>query len=160
MNLETIERFRIPKRLVRATEQALRRAGEQGFELFVLWSGVAEGNVFDVRTCHVPSQTGYKLASGLCVRVDGVELHHLNRWLFEQNELLGAQVHSHPSNAYHSDTDDAFPIVTLLGGLSLVVPDFCRAGLAGEGVAAYRLWHSGWVEVPTPAMRRLLEFGA
>src|SRR5436305_15154353 len=120
MSLETVERFRVPRHIVQETEKALRLAGQQGFELFMLWSGIVRGDVFDVQTCHRPRQTTYKLASGLCVRVEGDELHRLNRWLFDHGEILGVQVHSHPTNAFHSSTDDAFPIVTVLGGLSIV----------------------------------------
>ena len=39
-------------------------------------------------------------------------------------ETLGGQAHSHPTDAYHSDTDDHLALVTLLGAISLVVPDF------------------------------------
>lgn len=34
------------------------------------------------------------------------------------------QVHTHPYEAFHSATDDAFPIVHTPGFLSLVIPDF------------------------------------
>jgi hypothetical protein len=159
MTLEAIRSFKVPQHVVRTTEQELSHAGQQGYELFVLWSGVADGNVFHVRTCHVPQQTGYQLESGVCVRVDGDELHRLNRQLFDQNEILAIQLHTHPTQAYHSDTDDTFPIVTLLGGLSIVVPNFCRAGLATGGTAVYRLEHRGWIQLRKSAISRLLELG-
>jgi hypothetical protein len=128
---------------VGATEKALRKAGGKGFEAFVFWSGMADGGVFEVLTAHVPEQTAYRTRNGLSVRVEGEALHRLNVWLYENGELLGAQVHAHPTDAYHSNTDDSFPIVTALGGLSLVVPDFCRRGLL-PGSAAYRLTAEGW----------------
>jgi len=159
MSLEIVERFHVPRHIAQETEKALRLAGQQGFELFMLWSGVVQGNVFEVRTCHRPRQTAYKLASGLCVRVDGEELHRLNRWLFDHGEILGVQVHSHPTNAFHSPTDDTFPIVTLLGGLSIVVPDFCQNGLGDEGTVTYRLQPHGWVEVPLSAAHHLFNWG-
>jgi hypothetical protein len=100
--------------------------------------------VFHVNTAHVPRQTSLRMKSGLCTRVEGDALHGLNTWLFANGETLGAQVHAHPTDAYHSHTDDSFPIVTTLGGLSLVVPDFCRAGLFARS-AAYRLSPDGWL---------------
>jgi hypothetical protein len=69
------------------------------------------------------------------------------------------QVHSHPTEAYHSETDDTYPIVTVRGGLSLVVPDFGRAGLLGDGVACYRLGFSGWDELSFEEAKRIIQFG-
>jgi len=159
MSLAVIESFGVPERVIRATDEALRDAGRGGYERFVLWTGIAEGKTFTVRTCHVPRQTGYRLRSGVCVRVEGEELHRLNRWLFEHGETLAVQIHSHPTHAYHSDTDDAYPIVTQLGALSIVVPDFGARGLAGVGVAVYRLGQRGWSRVPSAKATRLLRYG-
>lgn len=157
MNLEQVRRFRIAEKLVQASEKPLREAGHAGYERFVLWSGTVISEVFEVHTVHVPSQTAYKLETGLCVRVGGDELHRLNRWLFEQSEMLGVQIHTHPAEAYHSNTDDAYPIVTQVGALSVVVPDFCRRGLFTRGTATYRLRMGGWREVPGPTALRLIE---
>jgi hypothetical protein len=149
VTLQGVETFSAPKGVVVKTERSLRSAGRDGYELFVLWSGTRDDSSFHVQTAHVPRQTSYRLKSGLCVRVEGEALHKLNVWLFEHEEMLGAQVHAHPTDAYHSDTDDTFPIVTTLGGLSLVIPDFCRAGLFVDS-AAYRLSPDGWQEDSRP----------
>jgi hypothetical protein len=156
--LETITRFVVPVAIVRKTDAQLRAAGGDHSECFVLWSGLKKDDTFLVRTAHVPRQTAYRFADGLCVRVDGDELHRLNVWLFEHHEQLGVQVHSHPTEAYHSETDDTYPIVTVLGGLSLVVPDFGRAGLRGKGVAWYRLDISGWNELSPDKSKQLIQF--
>lgn len=130
------------------TEEALREAGADGFELFVLWTGIIDESAFHVVNIHVPRQTSYQLGTGLCVRVDGDELHRLNCWLLDSGQLLGVQIHSHPTAAYHSDTDNTFPIVTLVGGVSIVVPDFGERGIFGRGTVAYRLERRrGWVEL-------------
>jgi hypothetical protein len=155
VTLERIERFVVPRQIVEHTERSLREAGQQGHERFVLWSGHPSGGRFDVHTAHVPRQTAYKRKTGLLVRVEGQALHELNMWLYEAGQTLGAQVHAHPTEAFHSDTDDTFPIVTILGGLSLVVPDFCRAGLLPRS-AAFRLTNHGWV-VDRRAVTRLIE---
>jgi len=147
VSLREVRRFRVGGDIAARTERALYEAGRQGHERFVLWSGRCRGDVFEVSTGHIPEQTAYRLESGLCVRVEGAALHRLNVALYEAGETLGAQVHAHPTNAYHSETDDSFPIVTLLGGLSLVAPDFCRRGLLTDGTAAYRLTTAGWTRV-------------
>jgi hypothetical protein len=155
---DRILRFNVPAEIADGTDAQLREAGRAGVERFVLWSGVIEGPAFQVRTMHVPKQTAYRLPEGLCVRVEGEELHRLNVWLYEHEERLGVQVHSHPTDAYHSDTDDEYPIVTTRGGLSLVVPDFGRAGVRGPRTALYRLDRSGWQAIAPAASRALLQF--
>ena len=145
MTLEGVATFDVPAHIITETETALTRAGRAGHELFVLWSGTLQGRSFAVRTAHVPRQTSYQLDTGLCVRVDGDALHKLNMWLYENEQMLGAQVHAHPTDAFHSNTDDTFPIVTTLGGLSLVVADVCRGGRCPAS-AAYRLAVDGWRE--------------
>ena len=156
--LETITKFVVPAAVIRDTDNQLRTAGRSRSECFVLWSGVRDHDSFYVRTEHVPKQTGYRFSDGLCVRVEGDELHRLNVWLFEHHEELAVQVHSHPTEAYHSETDDAYPIVTMRGGLSLVVPNFARTGLRGPGVASFRLGLSGWTELSENEVQRLIRF--
>jgi hypothetical protein len=136
--------------LLARSEDSLRAAGRDGCELFVLWSGRQEGERCQVLDGHVPRQSSYKSKDGLLVRVDGEALHKLNTWLFEREQTLIAQLHAHPQDAYHSDTDDAYPIVTQLGGLSLVAANFCSDGLISDSTAAFRLREPGWVEESTP----------
>ena len=146
--LTGVTRFLVPSSVVTDTERSLREAGRDGYERFVLWSGMVRGTDFLVRTTHVPEQRSYRLPDGLCVTIDGPALHALNVWLFDHREVLGVQVHSHPKDAYHSETDDTFPVVTLLGGISLVVPDFCVDAMFAGGHAVYRLTHDGWEDQP------------
>jgi hypothetical protein len=146
VTLADVEQFQVPATIVEQTEATLRRAGAEGYEAFVLWSGRQNGRLFDVRTVHVPKQDSYRLKSGLCVRVDGEELHRLNVWLYEAGEIMAIQVHAHPDEAYHSETDDTYPIVATLGGVSVVAAEFCRAGLFTSSTAIYRLYPDGWSE--------------
>jgi hypothetical protein len=89
--------------------------------------------------------------------VDGPKLHELNRWLYERQMTLIAQLHSHPGEAYHSPTDDAFPIATAVGSFSLVVPDFARNPFSLERCAVYRLaGNGGWIELSGAEARALI----
>jgi hypothetical protein len=151
--LEQIDVFVVSGQQLAQTEQALRHAGRAGYELFVLWSGVIRGRELHVRRCHVPRQTSRKTSRGLQVRVEGRALHQLNVWLYEHEQMLAAQVHAHPTEAFHSGTDDTFPIVTSVGGLSLVVPDFARRGVLARDSAAFRLTRRGWEQVPLDVIR-------
>ena len=59
--------------------------------------------------------------------------------------LIG-QIHTHPTDAYHSDTDDTYPIATTLGAISVVIPYFARQPFALSRCAVYRLIAGrGWV---------------
>lgn len=156
MNLMGVRRFRISACDIRETVEAIRSAGEDGYELFVVWSGTRDHDTFNVANVHIPDQVSYKLDSGLCVRVDGSELHRLNVWLYEAKQVIGVQVHGHPTDAYHSKTDDTFPITTLVGSLSIVLPNFGRDGWGSSGIAAYRLGRYGWLEI-SPSLSNLIE---
>jgi hypothetical protein len=146
MTLADVERFQVPATIVKQTEETLRGTGIEGYEAFVLWSGQQTDRLFTVHTAHVPRQNSYRLDTGLCVRVDGSELHRLNVWLYEAGQILAAQVHAHPNDAYHSETDDTYPIVATLGGLSIVAAEFCRERLFTSSTAIYRLYPEGWIE--------------
>jgi hypothetical protein len=146
--LEAITKFEVPRLIAERTERALRDAGEDGYEVFVIWTGHRDGEVFRVADGHIPKQVSARTKTGLLVTIEGEALHRLNMWLFENGQELAAQVHAHPTEAFHSDTDDTFPVVTASGGLSLVVADFCRDGLLAPTSAAFRLGPSGWDEVP------------
>ena len=147
MTFEKIRQFVVPGDLCDECDEQLREAGATGHERFVLWSGVIRKKRLLVRTMHVPRQRAFRLRDGLCVRVEADELHRLNVWLYQHQERLAIQVHSHPTEAFHSETDDAYPMVTTRGGLSLVVPDFARYGVRGPDTALYRLASSGWQEL-------------
>lgn len=74
----------------------------------------------------LPEQRAYKTQSGIGVYVSGDEIFKINKWLYENEQILFAQVHSHPTHAYHSETDNQFPLVTAIGQFSIVVPFFAR----------------------------------
>jgi hypothetical protein len=156
VTLADIKLFVASAQIVRSTNEALREAGLDRYERFVLWTGVSKGDTFTVRTTHVPAQTAYRTSDGVCVRVNGDALHRLNRWQYEHGETLAVQIHTHPEVAYHSNTDDTYPIVTELGGLSVVVPEFARNGLTGGGIVAYRLGRDGWDELSSTDTQAVL----
>lgn len=157
MSLEEISRFVVPTAVVEETVEALREAGREGFERFVVWSGSANGSEMVIRTAHSPQQTAYKTSAGLMVRVEGEALHKLNAWLYKNQHVLAVQVHAHPTDAFHSGIDDQYPIVTVIGGLSIVVPDFAERGVFARGLKGYRLTERGWKRVWPPRFRRLLQ---
>ena len=154
---KSIREFIVPADLCDETDRQLREAGLQGNERFVLWSGVVHDRRLLVKTAHCPKQIAYRVDGGLCVRVEANELHRLNLWLYKNAERLAIQVHSHPTEAFHSETDNTYPMVTTIGGLSLVVPDFARYGVRGPRTALYRLSNRGWKRLSRFRARRVLQ---
>lgn len=130
MTLAGVVEFVVPLELVDQTLKPLQEAGHKGYEAFVLWGGRLDegGRSLTFESAYFPAQTTSRGDEGLLVVVEGDALFRVNRAFYEQGLILAAQVHSHPTAAYHSDTDDAYPLMTLEGGLSGVVPDFGEGG--------------------------------
>lgn len=58
------------------------------------------------------------------------------------------QVHSHPEEAFHSKTDDAFPLLHEVGFLSLVIPDFALGPVGFGGAYLTEIQSDGrWQQV-------------
>lgn len=122
--------------------------GKNYKEGVALWAGVQEGDSFFIQRTIIPEQTAGNLEDGLIYVVDGTELHRINVELFDSGMLLFAQIHSHPKEAYHSDTDDRYPIVTAVGSVSVVVPNFAVGGVNISEWAVYRYFsETGWTRI-------------
>jgi hypothetical protein len=146
--LVNVKSFVIPPRVIADTISFLQQVGEQGLEGFVIWGGqLISDTRLEFQHVYIPQQRGLRTESGLLVLVEGDALFQVNREAHELNQILGAQVHTHPTTAYHSDTDDQYPLVTLKGALSVVIPDFARhAPRDVERWAWYRLKEYGrWI---------------
>jgi hypothetical protein len=120
-----VQAFIVPSQVVEDSIEFLQHVGMEGLEGFVLWAGLlSDERTLRFRRAIIPAQRAMMTTSGLLVTVDGRALFEVNKSVHASGEILAAQVHSHPTDAYHSSTDDAYPLVTLLGALSVVVPDF------------------------------------
>jgi hypothetical protein len=144
-----IRRVTIPKDELARGYEFLREAGKLGYEGLLLLVGLALDESFSVIEVWIPRQRGERTADGICVVVDADEMHQINVTLFKRGLRLIAQVHSHPTEAYHSGTDDEFALVTTVGSFSLVVPDFARRPFSLSDCAVYRMSARGhWLELP------------
>jgi hypothetical protein len=155
--LTGIEYISVPIRCIDTVHQYLRKVGRLGFEGIGLWMGSRNGTHFQVTQAVVPRQQHIRSYEGVCVTVDAEELHRLNVWLYENKLTLIGQVHSHPTEAYHSGTDDEFAVATAAGSISLVVPDFAVNPFDLLQCAAYRLQQSGyWKELSPNEVSHLI----
>lgn len=150
-----VEEVHIPRRFLESGHEFLRKVGSTRREGMVLWAGIAEGNSFDVTELLIPNQHSLITPDGVCVVVDAAEMHRLNVHLFKSRLRIIAQIHSHPSEAYHSSTDDEYAIATTIGSFSLVVPDFAKREFSFAETAIYRLISNGEWKGLTDAQIRL-----
>lgn len=134
----------------------LRRCGKNGDEGMVLWVGTVRPSKATVESVLVPPQNPIRSEDGVGYFITGETLREVNMYLSKNRLRLIAQVHSHPTEAYHSETDDRYAIVTAEGGISIVVPDFARDPLRLPRCAVYRLTHSIWQPLSNQQIERLL----
>ena len=155
-----IRRVLVPLEATRETQRFLRAVGERGNEGLVLWCGKADGDTFNVTRILIPRQRGIRTADGVCAIVDSREMHRINVELYESGLRIVAQVHSHPTHAFHSDTDDEYAIANTVGALSFVVPDFAVREFSLDDCAIYRLGAGGeWSELSLEEANALIDVG-
>lgn len=155
-DLSGVQRVVVPRAAIAVTEKAVRAAGAYRAEAIVLWAGVRAGTEFRVIEAYIPEQQARPVEAGACVMVTGPALFRFNSWLWERRLELIAQVHSHPEEAYLSETDLEYPIATRVGNFSIVIPDFGRADLTIDDVAVFRYGAVGsWKELSGDAKRAM-----
>ena len=141
-------RFEVPQALLRETFAELRRCGQGRSECQVLWTSPWASPTRIDRIVHPRHH-----AHGDGFEVDGTWLSWLWRDLVATGSGIRVQVHTHPRLAFHSATDDAWPVIHEPGFLSLVIPYFATGEVSFEGIYLAELrTDGGWTEV-TPASR-------
>jgi proteasome lid subunit RPN8/RPN11 len=143
----------VPRVVLDETQNVLRKYGAHGCEGFVLWVGTVSDSEATITRVVEPEQNSIKSESGVGYFVEQPALFQLAQLLRKEKLRLIAQVHSHPTEAYHSETDDRYAIVSEEGGFSLVVPDFARRAFAFETCAIYRLMRGSWIELEDAIVR-------
>jgi proteasome lid subunit RPN8/RPN11 len=157
-NLNHIQRIVVPASALHHAHDFMRKVGELGYEGLALLVGRSSGQAFEVTDVWVPRQRVHQSEQGIGVVVDANELHRINVALYSERLEVAGQIHSHPTNAYHSDTDDDFAIANTVGAISIVVPDFATRAFRLDDCAVYRLALTGeWVELSVEAVMRLIE---
>lgn len=155
MHIETVF---LPKEFVDAVYEEFMNTGQEGFERLALFAGEKTGKKFSVTHLLYPKQHLIRTPKGLSFHVDGEELERIGEWLYQNSISLIAQIHSHPSEAYHSEADDELAIITTFGGISIVVPDYGFSDKNLEQSAFYRLLPAtGWTELSPKQVTSLIE---
>lgn len=152
-----VDQVIVPAKAVAEAHTHLAAMGEHECEGFALWVGCRRETIFEVVEAVIPAQRALKSVDGVCITIDSDELFRLNRYLYERDWQIIAQIHSHPTDAYHSETDDAYPVATTIGALSIVVPDFARDDFYLSRCAVFRLIPGGgWCELDRRTIIQLI----
>lgn len=118
----------VPAAILDATFARLRDCGDGQRECVVYWAGPTDrpGTVDQViHPDHVATSHSYEL--------DQRWLNCIWFHLRAQNRQIRVQVHTHQGPAWHSPTDDRYPLLQTEGFLSLVLPRFATGPVGLEG---------------------------
>ncbi len=136
-------RYRVPEAVLRETFAELRRCGAGRRECQVLWTSAWADPAMVTKVIHPVHH-----ACGDGFELDGGWLTAFWRELVAARAGVRVQVHTHPGRAFHSATDDAWPIVHTPGFLSLVIPRFALGEVGFQGAYLAELGSDGrWREV-------------
>jgi hypothetical protein len=139
--------YRLPRRMLDETFATLRCCGAGERECKLYWLSSWRDLDQLVEVAH-PEHDSSRY---------GLTIH--DKWITKfWNELVDremgvrVQVHTHPGAAFHSPTDDAFPLIHDAGFLSLVIPDFAQGEVSFGGAYLTEIQRDGrWQQVPIEA---------
>lgn len=122
--------YRLPRRMIAETFSVLRSCGQNKFECQLYWVSRWDDPMQLTEVVH-PKHVSSRF--GLSIDSDWISTF----WDDLSNRDLGVrvQVHTHPFEAFHSVTDDTYPLLFDPGFLSLVIPEFAHGPIGFE--AAY-----------------------
>lgn len=144
------ENFLVPRHVVEVTQPLLAEPGLEGYEAVVVWVGRmrAEASV-DIIEVIRPTQIAKRSPAGCSVEIPPDALTDLIRALDEES-FIAVRLHTHPTEAYHSDLDDTNMLIGHLGAISIVVPYFARDPIELGRCSVNELTRrDSWVELPS-----------
>lgn len=115
----------------------LRRCGRRVKECVIYWTGPANSDLVDglEHPEHRATSHGYE--------IDDRWLTAFSKDLAMSHRSVKAQIHTHPGRAFHSETDDRWPIVSQEGFISIVIPDFATGAASLDPAWIGQLDESG-----------------
>lgn len=133
------------------TFRILRKCGQMGHECQALWLSAPSlsDTIVGVRhSVHASTCAGLEVSSDW--------LSQIWRELADTGLSIRAQIHTHPAEAFHSGTDDAYPIVGTPGFISIVVPRFAadRPALGDLYVTSISA-NGGWTQLTSKEVIRI-----
>ena len=136
--------YRLPRRMIEETFATFRSCGAGERECQLYWASPWSDPLRLTDLVHPKHTSSYYGLS-----LDSAWISSF--WLALADRDLGVrvQVHTHPGEAFHSETDDAFPLIHEAGFLSLVIPDFAYGPVGFERAYLTEIQADGsWQQVP------------
>lgn len=140
--------LRLPAHVLAESMRKMADCGQGRCECVIYWTGpVTNNKAVDGWThpAHRRSAFGYQIDDGWLTRF----------WfqLAAEARAIRAQVHTHPGMAFHSETDDHWPVVSQPGFLSIVVPNFAIGPIdLGKMWVGVLMADGNWKHVPTSSV--------
>ena len=135
-------RYRVPAHVLAETFGLMRQCGRGCRECQVLWTSSWSDPTIITGVVH-PQHKSH--AGGF--QLDSNWITDFWREMSRTGQGIRVQIHTHPQEAFHSITDDAYPIIHSVGFLSLVIPDFAMGSISLErSYLAEIAPDGGWLE--------------
>lgn len=136
--------YRLPRRMIDETFAHFRSCGNGENECQVYWLSHQERPLDLIEVSH-PRHW----ASRYGLAIEGKWISNFWSDIANRKMSVRFQVHTHPAQAFHSATDDAFPLMFHAGFLSLVIPDFALGPIGFEGAYLTEIQSDGeWKQIP------------
>lgn len=145
----------VPRRILQSSADALRSLSGGVRESVVLWIGTKRSDKALVEGILVPQQ----IATPLHFKVPLDERVRIIRELGNSDQKVLAQLHTHPSRAFHSSADDRLALPRHTGAISIVIAEFA-ADWDGDLQKASVNCHLGegvWSELSPESVSKLFE---
>lgn len=158
MHLDEVTNIRIDSGVIPTTATFLQERGMLGCEGRVYWIGELQGQIPRVTRVVVPEQIARRTLLGVSVTVPQHANVQVAREL-KPFEYIVAKVHSHPREAYNSDTDKANPFLRHPGAISIIVPNFGHSGMDRlQNCAVCRFRNGDWVDLSKQEVQQFFSF--
>jgi hypothetical protein len=143
--------LRVSAAMIRSTFGVFRRCGQARAECVVYWTAPAElSDLVDGidHPAHRQSAGGYEIESSWLTEY----------WfrLAHERRAIRAQIHTHPGPAFHSSTDDHWPVISQPGFISIVIPDFAMGSVSlDEAWIGHVAADGRWRQIPVQRVVKL-----
>lgn len=146
----------VPVAVRKKTDSYLLVSRRNGVEVVLLWSATPNTNPLQVKTVWFPRQVSGKAF----FQVPEEQLFEINKEISKVDQVLVAQVHTHPTLAFHSSTDDEFAIASHEGAYSIVVPEYGSVSVSDYAQCAYFVKRArNWRQLTISESQQLIRFG-
>jgi hypothetical protein len=136
--------YRLPRRMINETFATLRSCGAGERECQLYWASPWTDSLTLTEVVHPKHRSNFHGSI-----LDGAWISRFWLDLADRNLGVRVQVHTHPGEAFHSATDDDYPLIHETGFLSLVIPDFAAGPVGFRRAYLTEIQTDGaWRQVP------------